>query len=196
MVDLANGKNSYQIIEIPKFVNCIEELKPCLIASTDFFENHYKVIQNNTSGLTSNSLVDDSKFKFTGDSNWKSSIVNDNTKVEEKEDNSVSRIINEANNIKLNVLGEEKLIESSDYKGQKENFVNLLSRALDEIMETKNKELVDMSNQIEALETELRKSELEKKQAINIINMYHEKIKKLSDAIRESSGVSDGKSNC
>ena len=190
MVDLVNGKNIYSVIELPKFIDCIGQLKPCLIASTDFFENHYKVIQDKNDDYTFNSAIDESKFKFTGDGQWKNSIVNDDN-LDEKPVNSVDSIINEANNIKINNIDEDKLIESIDYKGQKENFVNLVSRALDEIMETKNKELVDMSNQIEQLETELRKSELEKKQVINIINMYHEKIKKLSDAIRESNGESN-----
>ena len=35
------------------------------------------------------------------------------------------------------------------------------------------------------IERDLRKAELEKKQAINIINMYHDKIKKLNDTIKD-----------
>ena len=80
---------------------------------------------------------------------------------------------------------EEKLIQSTDYKSQKENLMNMISRGLDDVLESKNKEIVELTSLVETLERDLRKAELEKKQAINIINMYHDKIKKLNDAIKD-----------
>jgi len=63
--------------------------------------------------------------------------------------------------------------------------MNIISRGLDDVLESKNKEIVELTSLVETLERDLRKAELEKKQAINIINMYYDKIKKLNDTIKD-----------
>lgn len=182
MINIVNDTGSYEVISLPNFMDAIGDLKPCLIASIDFFEKHYNKETNKAEEVAS-TPVDDSKFRFTGGGEEWTRETKDTS--DEEKLSSVESIINEANNIELDNNYHEKLILSTDYKGQKENFANLVSRALDEIMESKNKELVDLANQIEQLESDLRKSELERKQAVTIINMYHNKITELAEAIRE-----------
>jgi len=179
MSGIVTKSREYECVKMPSFLELDGVLKPCLIATISYFEDHYNEAES--AKISMQDELMDSKFRFTGGNEWKVE------KKEEKVDNSSNfnnKIKDEPKEEKKE-FKEEKVIESTDYKSQKENLMNIISRGLDDVLESKNKEIVELTSLVETLERDLRKAELEKKQAINIINMYHDKIKKLNDTIKD-----------
>ena len=177
MSSIVTKTKKYECVKMPSFLELDGVLKPCLIATISYFEEHYNEAESAKISMPDELL--ESKFRFTGGSEWK---------VENKEEADVSPKVDtklEEQKKEVTEVKEEKLIQSTDYKSQKENLMNMISRGLDNVLESKNKEIVELTSLVETLERDLRKAELEKKQAINIINMYHDKIKKLNDTIKD-----------
>lgn len=176
----------YECVKLPSFLELEGALKPCLIATISYFIEHYKQIEKDITPLQ-DELVN-SKFRFTGGSEW-NALKNASEKRETQDSvasivNRTNELVNQTNNTEIK--NEPKVIESTDYKSQKENFMNLISRGFDDILESKNKEIVELTTLVEGLERDLRRVEIEKKQAINMINMYHDKIRRLNDTIKDS----------
>lgn len=177
MSSIVTKAKEYECVKMPSFLELDGVLKPCLIATISYFEEHYNEAESTKITMPDELL--ESKFRFTGGSEWK---------VDNKEETDVSPEVNtqvQEEKEEVTEVKEEKVIQSTDYKSQKENLMNIISRGLDDVLESKNKEIVELTSLVETLERDLRKAELEKKQAINIINMYHDKIKKLNDTIKD-----------
>ncbi|NCC70749.1 hypothetical protein EOM09_04150 [bacterium] len=175
MSNIISNKEKYELISVPNMLSLEGQLKPCLIKTFMHFENHYG---------NKNVFVEQPKVQSPIEN---TKIFSNNT-VEEKEpakEGSISFIAQKAKQeLEAEKQTEESVIEGNDYKEQKENLIKVISRSVDEILELKNKEIVELNDKIETLEENFRKSELEKKQALNVINLYHEKIKKLNELLK------------
>lgn len=106
-------------------------------------------------------VVDNNNYKFSdGDKTW-------NNEKESKEENDDS-------------------YKTVSYKTQKSQMLNIVSNSIDKMFENKNKEIIELQETIERLDRELRKEKLEKKKAMDIIDMYHDKITKLGKIVSDN----------
>jgi hypothetical protein len=181
MANIISSKEKYECINLPNVLEQRGQLKPCLIKTYKHFECHYENKDVNKVAEEKKPEAED-KYDFSS----KSQEVED-VKEEVKED-SISFLAKKAKDeldAEKNINEfENSKIDGKDYKEQKDNLIKVISRSVDDMLEIKNKEIVRLNDTIDSLENDLQRSELEKKQALNVINLYHEKIKKLNDAIK------------
>lgn len=180
MANIISSKEKYECFSLPDVLEQKGQLKPCLIKTFAHFQAHYenkgiKTVEKETKN------IEEEKYKFNS-----SSFKKENNE-EIKEDN-VSFLTNKAKEELEKETNtneyENNKIDGKDYKEQKDNLIRVISRSVDDILEIRNKEIVRLNETIDSLENDLQRSELEKIQALNVINLYHEKIRKLNDAIK------------
>lgn len=172
MSNIISNKNDYELVKLPDVLNQNGFFKPCLIQTIKHFQDHYKEV---TDGVKN--LLEENKFRFTsGVREWEK---------EETEEKSIEELASKAKEeLEKEKNNSSNMIEGNDYKEQKQELIRIISKSVDDILEIKNKEIVKLNDVIDSLESELRKTELEKIQALNVIELYHEKIKKLNEAFK------------
>lgn len=174
MYNIVSKTVDYEVVKIPNVITLEGELKACLIKTVAHFEEHYKKLKEDEINPVDEASEVSGNFRFTNEEEeWK----------KETPPTSLDSLLNQASAL---TKEDNEEVTHESYKVQKEKMINMISKTMDTILEDKTKEVLDLQRTIEKLDKDLRKSELEKKKAMDIIDMYHEKIQKLTKLVKEN----------